>query len=92
MDLKLAPADRPSFSPERCINRRQRRVVCRRCADICPRGVFSLERGSGLRWDHCTDCGLCVANCPSRCFTPSGQDVTSAKNGWADAIRRTIKS
>ena len=27
-----------------------------------------------------------------RCFTPSGQDVTSAKNGWADAIRRTIKS
>ena len=72
MDLKLAPADRPSFSPERCINRRQRRVVCRRCADICPRGVFSLERGSGLRWDHCTDCGLCVANCPSRCFTPSG--------------------
>ena len=27
-----------------------------------------------------------------RCFTPSGQDVSSAKNGWADAIRRTIKS
>ena len=27
-----------------------------------------------------------------RCFTPSGQDVTTTKNGWADAIRRTIKS
>ena len=48
--MKAGPAallmgEHPSFTPERCINRKQRRVVCTRCSDLCPVGVFSLKSG-----------------------------------------------
>lgn len=62
---------RPAFSPESCINRRQRRCTCTVCTELCPRGVFSLKAGENLRWDSCIDCGLCVSLCPTRCLTPS---------------------
>ena len=74
--MKAGPAallmgEHPSFTPERCINRKQRRVVCTRCSDLCPVGVFSLKSGEKLSWDRCVDCGLCAANCPTRCFSLS---------------------
>lgn len=62
---------RPSFTSERCINRRQRRYSCSRCAEVCPHGVFPLESGASLDWKRCTDCSLCVAVCPTRAFVPS---------------------
>ena len=68
---RLLRGDHPAFSPERCINRKQRRVVCTRCSDLCPVGVFSLKSGEKLNWERCVDCGLCAANCPTRCFTLS---------------------
>ena len=64
--------DHPLFSPERCINRKQRRVVCSRCSEICPTGVFSMKSGQQVDWTRCVDCGICVANCPTRCFSHSG--------------------
>ena len=65
----LLRGDHPSFSPETCINRKQRREVCTRCSDLCPVGVFSLRSGDKISWERCVDCGICVANCPTRCFS-----------------------
>ena len=61
--------DHPFYYPDRCINRKQRRVVCTRCSELCPTGVFSLKGGAKLDWSRCVDCGICTANCPTRCFT-----------------------
>lgn len=46
---------------------------CGRCVEVCPHGVFELEkqdaaRGSGLRAtitdrDKCMECGACARNC-----------------------------
>ena len=64
---------RPFFDPAKCLNRIQRKHTCTVCTEQCPRGVFSLNAGDALRWDRCTDCNLCVAACPSRCFTASAR-------------------
>ena len=66
-----ALTEHPSFAPDKCINRRQRRFVCKVCSSLCPTGVFSLRDGERLKWDRCIDCGICAAVCPSRCFVPS---------------------
>ena len=66
-----AAAEHPAYTPDNCINRRQRRYACTVCSSLCPRGVFSLKTGESLKWDRCLDCGLCTAACPSRCFAPS---------------------
>ena len=66
-----AAAEHPAYTPDNCINRRQRRYVCTVCSSVCPRGVFSLKAGETLKWDRCLDCGLCAAACPSGCFAPS---------------------
>ena len=67
LDLKSHPA----FMPECCVNRRQRRYSCFRCAEICPHAVFPHESGGTLVWERCTDCSLCVAACPTRALAPS---------------------
>ena len=66
-----AASEHPAYAPEACVNRRQRRYACTVCSAVCPRGVFSLKAGEGVKWDRCVDCGLCVNACPSRCFAPS---------------------
>lgn len=63
----------PVFTPELCLNRRQRRYPCTACAEICPHGVFPLQSGGNLQWDRCTDCSLCVSACPARALAPSAQ-------------------
>jgi Pyruvate/2-oxoacid:ferredoxin oxidoreductase delta subunit len=71
----------PAFTPEFCINRRQRRYTCTVCSDLCPYGVFSLKAGETVQWKYCVDCGLCAALCPSRCFLPSPSGQRSLTEG-----------
>ena len=61
---------RPIFTSQNCINRRQRKVQCSTCLDLCPENVFSTDPKVPLAWDKCKNCGLCVSACPSRCFAP----------------------
>ena len=37
------------------------------CFDICPEGVFTIDRGKIVisKADDCTECFLCVENCPT---------------------------
>ena len=77
-----AMTEHPSFAPESCINHRQRRYACTVCSAVCPKGVFSLNAGEHMKWDHCIDCGLCVAACPSRCFLPS----PSAQRSYSEEL------
>lgn len=66
----LSASEKPFFTPGLCLNRRQHKVPCTLCLDICPGQVFSLNPREPLKWDQCTNCGLCVTVCPSRCFAP----------------------
>lgn len=47
------------YYPERCIN-------CRRCAQVCPQGVFGEgeEHAELVRPASCMECGACAVNCP----------------------------
>ena len=69
-----ATSKHPIYTPENCINRRQRRYACTSCSSVCSRGVFSLKSGESLKWERCVNCGLCVTACPSRCFLPMSAD------------------
>ena len=64
---------RPTIDNATCLNRIQRKHPCSVCADLCPRGVFSMDPKKENQWERCTDCNLCVAACPSRCFAPSAE-------------------
>ena len=66
----VSASEKPFFNSKLCLNRRQHKVPCTLCRDICPGQVFSLNPREPLKWDRCTDCGLCVPVCPSRCFAP----------------------
>ena len=40
-------------------------IGCGRCAEVCPHGVFVVERRASIRdRDACMECGACARNCP----------------------------
>jgi NAD-dependent dihydropyrimidine dehydrogenase PreA subunit len=55
---------------------------CGRCAEVCPHGVFALEKGKAaiLDKDSCMECGACAKNCPAEAI------VVEAGVGCAAAI------
>ena len=73
----------PVLASSLCLNRRQRSHVCTKCMDICPHGVFPVLSGEPLHWEKCTDCGLCVAACPSRALSAS----ELAFRQWEEALK-----
>ena len=70
IDLKSHPV----LTPALCLNRRQRRYPCTRCADLCPHDVYPVHSGEAIRWAQCSDCSLCVSACPARVIAPSAQN------------------
>ena len=63
--------DHPYINLTYCVNRRQRRLECRKCVQICPRQVYDANLAAAPKWDQCQNCGLCVTACASRCIAPS---------------------
>jgi ferredoxin len=57
----------------------ERCVVCGRCAQVCPRGVFVVaDRVSMPRAERCEQCGACIVQCPVDALafvTPGGERV-----------------
>jgi ferredoxin len=50
---------RVTLEPERCI-------ACGRCAQVCPRGVFTVEGIASLTHaGRCEQCGACIVQCPT---------------------------
>ncbi|MBR0596683.1 mercury methylation ferredoxin HgcB [Sinanaerobacter chloroacetimidivorans] len=49
---------------ERCIG-------CGMCTDVCPHGIFSIEKGKAKvnNRDYCMECGACEKNCPAAAIT-----------------------
>jgi NAD-dependent dihydropyrimidine dehydrogenase PreA subunit len=41
-------------------------IGCGRCLEVCPHGVFVLEKGKNriAGRDACMECGACARNCP----------------------------
>lgn len=42
-------------------------IGCGRCAEVCPHGVFAIEKTKAriLDRDLCMECGACAKNCPA---------------------------
>ena len=54
----LAGVTTLQFHPEKCTG-------CRRCTEVCPHGVFRMERKRAVitNRDLCMECGACRRNC-----------------------------
>ena len=57
-------------------------IGCGRCAQVCPRGVFAVEKIATLtHTDRCEQCGACIVQCPTDALaftTPSGEQIPPA--------------
>lgn len=56
----------------RCLCMRFSGSSCRHCADICPHGAVTLDRGLSINPDQCHGCMLCTSACPSGALEPKG--------------------
>ena len=61
---------------------------CGLCAEVCPQGVFLLERGKAeiADRDACMECGACARNCPAAAVS------VEAGVGCANALINSLLS
>ncbi len=69
----ISTQDKPVAAMALCINRKQHKIHCTACVDVCPGAVFGPNSRRPPKWDQCTSCGACITACPARCFTPGVQ-------------------
>ncbi|MFI3169809.1 MAG: 4Fe-4S binding protein [Faecalibacterium sp.] len=66
----------PIINRKECWEMRPHTDKCKACVEICPHADDIFKRpGLAKSWDKCTDCGMCVSVCKTRCITPSRQKV-----------------
>jgi ferredoxin len=57
----------------------ERCIVCGRCAQVCPRGVFLVADAASMpHAERCEQCGACIVQCPVDALvfiTPGGERV-----------------
>ena len=75
----------PFLNSERCINRKQKRLPCTICKDVCPQDVFQQIRGEAPKWNQCIDCRLCVSACPGRCLAAAPESLKPYLTGYDDS-------
>ncbi len=72
----LLKESHPLIVRKQCWNLRPHKEKCSACVDVCPYSEQIFKRpGIIANWSACTDCGLCVAACKSRCIAPSREQV-----------------
>ena len=80
----LMKTTHPEINRRQCWNLHPHRKSCTACKDICPYGDQIFTRPNLVKdWDPCTDCGLCVSVCRSRCISPSPEQVEQLLRGIA---------
>ncbi|OGW27471.1 MAG: hypothetical protein A2X56_11175 [Nitrospirae bacterium GWC2_57_13] len=73
MALGAAEA-RISTDRSRCVRMRFNKNICSICTASCRAGAVSIDNGIALDAGKCTECMLCVSECPSGCFIDSDVD------------------
>lgn len=69
-------APHPELDRRQCWNLHPHRKACTACKDICPFADDIFTRPNLVKsWDPCSNCGLCVSACPSRCISPSPDQI-----------------
>jgi pyruvate formate lyase activating enzyme len=71
----IHPKPELAYTPARCIGRDQ----CGFCLKECPESaIFTVDPDVKVRvnWDLCTNCGKCVAVCPSNALSLFGKEMT----------------
>lgn len=89
MDM-LMKAPHPEVDRRQCWNLHPHRDACTACKDVCPYADEIWTRPNLVKdWNACTNCGLCVSACRSRCIAPS-QEQVQHDIGAADSTEDTI--
>ncbi len=68
-------------TPQQCTVARHQRSACRRCAEACPVGCLSIDRGPVLDAEECDGCGLCTAACPTGALRLRGISLSDIARG-----------
>lgn len=76
--IRSVEQGQPFFSAAHCLNRKQTKHPCRVCSQLCPAGAIPANPViQKIDWEKCTNCGICITACSSRCFAP---DLKTQKN------------
>lgn len=72
----LMTTSHPEVNRKQCWNLSPHKNKCERCVEVCPKAEKIFKRpGLVQDWNACTDCGLCVSACKTRCIAPSKEQV-----------------
>lgn len=69
----------------RCVHRRFARTHCRACAEVCPTGALSIDKGPWIDAARCTVCRRCESVCPTGALRGDERDLP----GLASALAQT---
>ena len=86
----LMTTSHPTVDRKQCWNLRPHKEKCSQCMDVCPKAEKIFKKpGLVQDWTACTDCGLCVSACQTRCIAPS-QEQVDRDSAPADSRNDTI--
>lgn len=71
----LSTAEPPiATDRSRCVRMRFNKNTCTMCIAKCRTNAIAIDGGIALDAGKCTECMLCVSECPSGCFTVANED------------------
>lgn len=66
-----------SIDWSRCLRMRFNKNNCNKCMELCKSKAIIMAEGIDIRRDACSECMLCVSECPSGCFGIKRMDFYS---------------
>lgn len=73
----LTAAKSISTDRSRCLRMRFNGNSCARCITQCRTGAIKIDVDVSILVDNCSECMVCVSECPSDCFETQGEDFYS---------------